>query len=67
MGLGEAPSNRTPQTKLMTVAWYLVGGLAAAGAARATPQAQKNRLSVPSNAADNATTQADVLPLPPSW
>lgn len=31
MGLGEAPSNRTPQTKVMTVAWYFIGGLAAAG------------------------------------
>ena len=34
LGLGEAPSNRTPQTQLMTIAWYLAGGLAAAGAAR---------------------------------
>ncbi|GAB2462479.1 hypothetical protein GCM10011375_14110 [Hymenobacter qilianensis] len=41
MGLGEAPSNRTPQTKLMTVAWYLIGGLAAAGAARATRKRRK--------------------------
>lgn len=31
MGLGTAPSNRTPQTKAMTVAWYTVGGLVAAG------------------------------------
>ncbi|HSI90411.1 MAG TPA: hypothetical protein VK927_04800 [Adhaeribacter sp.] len=30
LGLGEAPSNRTPQTQAMTVAWYLLGGLAAA-------------------------------------
>lgn len=30
--LGEAPSNRTPQTKAMTVALYLIGGLAAAAA-----------------------------------
>jgi hypothetical protein len=29
MGLGEAPSNRTRATQAMTVAWYLVGGLAA--------------------------------------
>jgi hypothetical protein len=35
MGLGEAPSNRTTQTKAMTVAWYLIGGLAAAGFSRA--------------------------------
>ncbi|GGF16456.1 hypothetical protein [Hymenobacter cavernae] len=41
LGLGEAPSNRTPQTKLMTVAWYLVGGLAAAGASRLWSKARK--------------------------
>jgi hypothetical protein len=41
LGLGEAPSNRTPQTKLMTVAWYLVGGLVAAGASRAWSKARK--------------------------
>ncbi len=31
MGLGSAPSRRTPQTKAMTLAWYLAGGIAAAG------------------------------------
>jgi len=41
LGLGEAPSNRTPETKLMTVAWYLVGGLVAAGASRAWSKARK--------------------------
>jgi hypothetical protein len=30
MGLGDAPSSRTPQTKAMTIAWYLAGGLATA-------------------------------------
>ncbi|MBO2008564.1 hypothetical protein [Hymenobacter negativus] len=35
LGLGEAPSNRTPQTKLMTVAWYTAGGLIAGAVARA--------------------------------
>lgn len=35
MGLGEAPSGRTPQTKAMTIAWYLIGGLAAAALSRA--------------------------------
>jgi hypothetical protein len=35
MGLGEAPSNRTPQTKAMTVAWYTVGGLVAGAVAQA--------------------------------
>ena len=29
MGLGEEPSARTPATIVMTVAWYLAGGLAA--------------------------------------
>ena len=29
MGLGEGPSARSTETKLMTVAWYLAGGLAA--------------------------------------
>lgn len=29
LGLGEAPSRRTPQTEAMTVAWYTVGGLVA--------------------------------------
>jgi hypothetical protein len=29
MGLGSAPSARTTETKAMTVAWYLAGGLAA--------------------------------------
>ncbi|WP_260625726.1 hypothetical protein [Hymenobacter sediminicola] len=29
LGLGEGPSNRTPQTKAMTVAWYTVGGIVA--------------------------------------
>ncbi len=35
MGLGEAPTNRTPQTQAMTVAWYTVGGLVAGAVARA--------------------------------
>ena len=30
LGLGTAPSRRTPQTALLTVGWYLLGGLAAA-------------------------------------
>jgi hypothetical protein len=34
LGLGEEPSGRTPQTKVMTVAWYLLGGLAAATLSR---------------------------------
>lgn len=30
LGLGKQPSARTNSTKLMTIAWYLAGGLAAA-------------------------------------
>ena len=30
VGLNDAPSNRTQQTKVMTVAWYVVGGLVTA-------------------------------------
>jgi hypothetical protein len=35
LGLGTAPSNRTPQTQAMTVAWYTVGGLVAGAIAQA--------------------------------
>ena len=35
LGLGTAPSNRTPQTQAMTVAWYTIGGLVAGTVARA--------------------------------
>ncbi len=35
LGLGTAPSNRTPQTQAMTVAWYTVGGLVAGAVAKA--------------------------------
>ena len=41
MGLGEAPSNRTPQTKAMTVAWYTVGGLVAGTVAQALRKRRK--------------------------
>lgn len=34
MGLGQQPHRKTPATQLMTVAWYTLGGLAAAGAYR---------------------------------
>ena len=34
IGLGRQPHRRTPATQLMTVAWYTLGGLAAAGAYR---------------------------------
>jgi hypothetical protein len=35
LGLGKAPSGRTPQTKAMTVAWYTAGGLVAGAVAQA--------------------------------
>jgi hypothetical protein len=38
LGLGEAPSNRTPQTKAMTVAWYTFGGVVAGVVAQALRQ-----------------------------
>ena len=41
MGLGEAPSNRTPQTQAMTVAWYTVGGLVAGAVAQALRQRRR--------------------------
>lgn len=33
LGLGSAPSARTPQTQAMTVAWYTVGGVVAGAVA----------------------------------
>ncbi|WP_400192467.1 hypothetical protein [Hymenobacter sp. B81] len=41
LGLGDGPSNRTPQTSLMTVAWYTLGGLVAAGVSRAWSRAAR--------------------------
>ena len=35
LGLGRQPTENTPATELMTVAWYLAGGLAAGAAYRA--------------------------------
>jgi hypothetical protein len=35
LGLGRQPTENTPSTELMTVAWYLAGGLAAGAAYRA--------------------------------
>ncbi|QMW03240.1 hypothetical protein [Spirosoma foliorum] len=34
LGLGTAPSSRTPATVAMTIGWYLIGGLATAAAYR---------------------------------
>ena len=41
LGLGTAPSNRTPQTQAMTVAWYTVGGLVAGAVAQAFRKGSK--------------------------
>ncbi len=41
MGLGTAPSARTPQTQAMTVAWYTVGGLVAGAVAQALRRRHK--------------------------
>lgn len=41
LGLGEAPSERTTETKAMAVGLYLLGGIAAAMAARAIVKATK--------------------------
>jgi hypothetical protein len=35
LGLGRQPTENTPSTELMTVAWYLIGGLAAGATYRA--------------------------------
>lgn len=43
LGLGDGPSNRTPQTKAMTVAWYLLGGVVAAAASAAWGKAGHRR------------------------
>lgn len=45
LGLGTRPTNRTRATQLMTVAWYLVGGLAAAATARCLAQWEEERES----------------------
>ena len=41
LGLGEAPSNRTPQTQAMTVAWYTIGGLVAGAVGRGLRKKKK--------------------------
>lgn len=43
MGLGKEPSGRTTQTKIMTVAWYLLGGLVTAAAAQALTKTKKKK------------------------
>jgi hypothetical protein len=41
LGLGTEPSGRTRRTKLLTVAWYLAGGLATATAHRALSETRR--------------------------
>ena len=41
LGLGTAPSNRTPQTQAMTVAWYTAGGVVAGAVATALRQRRR--------------------------
>lgn len=43
LGLGTAPSGRTPQTRAMTVAWYTVGGVVAGAVAAALRQRRQRR------------------------
>lgn len=45
MGLGEAPTNRTRVTQLLTIALYLVGGVVSAAAYRAIQQADQDALT----------------------
>ncbi len=47
LGLGSAPSARTPETKAMTVGWYLAGGLAAALAYRLLASGRDDRSGRP--------------------
>lgn len=44
LGLGRRPVRRTPETALMTTAWYLLGGLAAGATERAL---QRRRHALP--------------------
>jgi hypothetical protein len=43
LGLGRQPTNRARATQVMTVLWYLAGGLAAAAAARRLKPASSRR------------------------
>ena len=44
LGLGKEPSSRSPQTRLLTVAWYLAGGVVAGFLRKA--QGGRNRISL---------------------
>lgn len=43
LGLGKAPSARTPATAAMTVAWYLIGGLVAGLAYRTRAKRKRKK------------------------
>ena len=43
MGLGRQPHRRAPFTQLLTIAWYTVGGLAAAATFRALDAPRRHR------------------------
>ncbi len=43
LGLSEAPSNRTTQTKVMTLGLYLIGGLVAAAVAKLVDDTDRNK------------------------
>jgi len=46
LGLSEAHSNRTPQTKAMTIGLYLIGGLVAAAVSALVDDAYQNRTAL---------------------
>lgn len=47
LGLGEEPSSRSPETKLLTVAWYLAGGVVAGLLRQSQGNAKKVREDEP--------------------
>ncbi len=47
LGLGRAPSARTPATQAMTIGWYLLGGLAAAAWRCARPRGSDTAVPLP--------------------
>jgi hypothetical protein len=49
LGLGRSPGTQTPKTQALTVAWYVIGGLAAAAAAKTASPASRNRRAAPAD------------------
>jgi hypothetical protein len=49
LGLGRSPGTRTPKTQALTIAWYVIGGLAAAAAASTASPARRNRGAAPAD------------------